>query len=304
MNPRIAFPFLVLPDEVVRFDKWLIGDRGQPLHPAGSVLDNWDYARDLEVAALAEIDWVAVSEALQLPVDRLRLRLSLIAGTGAGNLPRRQERLREIVVGQASGKNHLSGIVLGRNLSGRLQLSLHVSLESPCNDGTALSPKVRGARLWQCRHDILIEDGGDSRFPVETASFSRLFGGKPQEQAPWYLHWRPGAFQADFSACARLYVNSDRPEILARFVDGDGLTLQAIMGDIVSQMMGSMLDQEDAAEILAECDEGSVGRQVRQWLDFGFPGQEIASVKVMRDQNPGAFRAAILAASEVGSAGT
>lgn len=301
MNRRIALPFLVLPDHAIRFDGWMIGDPGQPLDPAGRVLENWDYARDLEVGALVAIDWSVASEALQLPADRLKLKLSLIAGTGAGNLPRRQDRLCETAVDYASGESHLSGVVSGKTLSGRLRLSLHVSLESPCSDGTALSPKVHGARLWQSWHDILIEDGGDSRFPVETTSFSKIFSGKPQEYAPWYLHWRPGAIQADFSACARLYVNSDRPEILARFVGGDEPTLQAIMSDVMSQMVEYAIDQEDAAEILAACEEGSVGRQIRQWLDFGFPGQEIASIKAMRDQNPGTFRAAILAASEVGS---
>jgi hypothetical protein len=301
MNSRIAFPFLVLPDETVRFEGWMIGDSGQPLRPARDVLENWDYARDLEVAALVSIDWAAASQALQLPADRLGLKLSLIAGTGIGYLPRRQERLCEFIVRQTSAECRLSGTVLGQNLSGRLQLSLQVSLESPCENGTVLSPKVPGARLWQCQHDILIEDGGDSRFPVETVSFTKLFSGKLQERSPWYLHWQPSALQSDFSACARLYVNSDRPEVLARFVDGDELTLQAIMGDVISQMAGCVLDLEDVAEILAECDEGSVGQQIRQWLDFGFPGQEIKSIKTMRDQSPGVFRAAILAASEFGS---
>lgn len=301
MNPRVAFPFLLLPDDAVRFDGWLIGDPGQPLQPANELLENWDYARDLEVAATVAFDWRSASAGLQLPADRLRLSLSLVAGTGTGHLPRRQDRLAEIIVDQSSDEVHLSGILPGMLLSGRLRLSLIATLDAPCDAGTVLSPKLRGARLWDSQHDILIEDGGDSRFPVETVSFSQLFKGKPQERAPWYLHWRPGALQTDFSGGIRLYVNSDRPEILARFAAGDGPTLQAIMGDVVSQMVASALDQEDAAEVLQDCDEGSAGRQIRQWLDLGFPGQETASIKALRDQNPGAFRAAILAASDMGS---
>lgn len=302
MNSRVAFPFLCLSDDAVRFEGWMIGDPGQALHPADSILENWDYARDLEIAASLTIDWGAASGELQLPAEQLKLRLSLIAGTGTGNLPRRQERLREIVVDHSSGETHLSGIVSGRNLSGRLKLSLHASLEAPIDSGSVLSPKSHAARLWQCRHDILIEDGGDSRFPVETASFSEAFQGRPQEHAPWYLHWRPGTLQADFSACARLYINSDRPEIIARFAGGDRPTLQAIMGDVMSQMVEYALEQEDISDVLAECEEGSVGRQIRQWLDIGFPGQPIASIKAMWDQSPGTFRAAVLAASEIGGA--
>ncbi len=303
MNQGIAFPFLILPDDVIRLDGWMVGNPGQPLHPAGSVLENWDYARDLEVSVAIGIDWCAASTALQLPADRLMLRVSLLAGTGVGHFPRRQDRLRDMVVDQSSGEVILSGIVSGKALSGRLCLSLNITLDAPCHEGSGLSPKVRGARLWHAWHDILIEDGGDSRFPVETASFSLTFRGKPQEQAPWYLHWRPGSLQSDFSGCVRLYVNSDRPEVLARFAGGDEPTLQAIMGDVVSQMIESVLALDDAADNLAGCEEGSVGRQVRQWLDLGFPGQEIESIRAMRDQNPGAFRAAILAASDLGGAG-
>lgn len=303
MNRAIAFPFLTLPDDAARLDGWMVGNPGQPLHPAGSILENWDYARDLEVSAVIAIDWGTASAALQLPVDQLTLRVSLLAGTGAGHLPRREDRICEMIVDQSSGEVLLSAIVPGNVLSGRLCLSLNITLDAPCNEGSGLSPKVRGARLWHARHDILIEDGGDSRFPVETASFTRAFRGKPQEHAPWYLHWRPGSLQSDFSGCVRLYVNSDQPEVLARFAGGDEPTLQAIMGDVVSQMIESVLVLDDAAGNLAGCEEGSVGRQIRQWLDLGFPGQEIDSIRAMRDQNPGAFRAAILAASDLGSAG-
>jgi hypothetical protein len=300
MNSRVAFPFLTLPDDAVGFCGWMIGDPGQPLQPAESLMQDWDYARDLEVSTTLSLDWDAASAALQLPKDELRLRVTLLAGTGTGNLPRRQDRVRELIVDCSSSEAQVSGLIAGRNLSGRLRIALLVTLDAPLEAGTVLSPKHHGARLWQCHHDILVEDGGDSRFPVETASFSSAFKGKPYEQAPWYLHWRPGALQADFSASIRLYVNSDREEVLARFVAGDQPTLQAIMGDVVSQMVESVLDHEDSSELLADCDEGSVGRQIAKWLELGFSGQETASIRMLRDSHPGAFRAAILAAAEMG----
>lgn len=299
MNPRVAFPFLTLPDEAVNLDGWMIGDPDQPLNTAGDILQNWDYARDLEVGVGISIDWNLASQALQLLPEELQLKLVLIVGTGAGTLPRRQDRLRQLVVNRVSPSCRLSGVVPGQSLSGRLRLSLHVTLEGPCGDKGGLSPTTPGSRLWQCHHDVLIEDGGDSRFPVEAISFAQAFPGKPQQQAPWYLHWRPGMLQADFSACVRLYVNSDRPEVLSRFVEGDGPTLQAILGDVMSQMVEPVLDQEDLAEILADCDEGSVGRQIRNWLDHGFPGQDVSGIRAIRDQSPGTFRAAMLAASDM-----
>lgn len=303
MNARIAFPFLVLPDAAVRADRWMIGNPGQPLQAVADILEHWDYARDLEVDSVISIDWTLAAEALQLSRNELRLKVALLAGTGAGNLPRRQDRLREEVVDATTSEIRLTSVVTGRTLSGRLRLSLQISFEGPLDTGTQLSPKVRGARLWQSHLDILIEDGGDSRFPVETASFSHCFKGLPQESAPWYLHWRPNALHADFSGSVRLYVNSDRQELAARFVDGDEPTLQAILGDVASQMITSILDQDDCADTLAECDAGSIGHQVLVWLNMAFPNQDVSSIRAMRDQFPGRFRAAILAASDMGAPG-
>lgn len=301
MNTRVAFPFLVLPDEAVQIERWMIGDPAEPLKEVTNILENWDYARDLEVDSAVSINWELCAEALQLPIEQLQLRVALIAGTGAGNLPRRQKRLCEKVIDTASLEVRLASVISGQTLSGRLRLSLQISLEGPTNAGAALSPRARGARLWQSHIDILIEDGGDSRFPIETVSFSHYFKGKPQEAAPWYLHWQPNDLQADFSGSVRLYVNSDQPEIAARFVTGDEPTLQAILGDVVSQMAASVLDQDDCTDMLIECEEGSVGQQVQGWLDLAFPSQDISSIRAMRDWYPGRFRAAILAASDMGT---
>lgn len=301
MNPRIAFPFLLLPEEAVLLDGWLLGDPGLPLKMAGEVLENWDYARDLEVAASVSIDWEAASAGLQIPREELHLKFSLVAGTGAGTLPRRQDRLLERTVDCRTGQLMVSGTVPGRTLSGRLRLSLTVSLDAPEGKGSPLSPKERGSRLWSTSHDILIEDGGDSRFPVEVASFSQVFGGRPQEWAPWYLHWSPGSLLGDFSAGIRLYVNSDHEDWLARVTAGDGPTLQAMMGDVMSQMIESMFRDGFDVRELSGSDEGSIGRQVLQWLEIAFPGQEPESMKALMDRDPGSFRAAIVSVAAMGS---
>lgn len=303
MNSRVAYPFLLLPDHAVLFGGWMIGDPGQPLSDAEEMLENWDYARDLEVRAELSIDWLQAADALKLPAEELRLKIVLLAGTGTGRLPRRQDRLKVETIGPENPTVSLASVVPGCNLSGRLRLAVHVLLEAPASAGTVLSPKFRGSKLWQRHKDILIEDGGDSRFPVETASFSQCFKGLPQESAPWYVHWRPSAMQADFSGSVRLYVNSDRSDMVQRFVDGDELTLQTMLGDVISQMVASVLDQEGCAEVLAECEEGSVGQQIRGWMDLAFPGQDVTSIRALRDVFPGRFRAAILAASELGGVG-
>jgi hypothetical protein len=300
MSRRVAFPFLTLPDEVIRFSGWMIGDPGQPLQVAGDLLEDWDYARDLEVASTLEIDWASAAEALAFSLQDIRLNVALVVGTGAGQLPRRQYRHFQRVLDASEAALNITTTVPGRCLSGRLRLMLQITLAAPVNAGGVLSPKIRGSRLWQNFKDILIEDGGDSRFPIEAVSFSDVFRGRPQEYSPWYLHWRPGSVRADFSGTVRLYVNSDFQETASRFVAGDGPTLQAVMGDVISQMIESILDEKDIDEINA-CEEGSVGQQIRKWLDVAFPGQELGSINSLRTSNPGAFRAAILASTDRGS---
>lgn len=300
MNTRIAFPFLVLSEDAISVDQWLIGDPDEPLGPAESILHDWDYARDLEVAMSMSVDWDQVSEELALPASDVRLGIALIAGTGSGSIPRRQERLAYTVVTAPQDEFEIRARVPGRSLSGRLQLRIQVTMaESPVN-ASPLSPATKGARLYTDYFDILLEDGGASRFPIESASFRVLFKGKSYENAPWFLHWRPSGLQADFSSVARLYVNSDHEQLMARFQDADSVTLQAIMGDVISQMLESALDEEDIAVTLQQCEEGSVGQQIANWLAICFPNRDVSSVRRLRTQAPGEFRSAILAAAEMG----
>ena len=134
MNTRVAFPFLVLPDEAVRVDRWMIGDPGEPLKDVANILENWDYARDLEVDSVVSVNWELCAEALQLPSDQLQLRVTLIAGTGTGNLPRRQNRLCGKVIDATSSEARLVSVIPGQTLSSRLRLSLQMSLEGPAEN--------------------------------------------------------------------------------------------------------------------------------------------------------------------------
>lgn len=299
MSRRIAFPFLTLPDEIVQFGGWMIGDPGQPLLEASDTLEHWDYARDLQVFTTLDIDWNRVAAALEFPIDEILLDVSLVAGTGSGTLPRKQLRVFDYQVKADSGAIQISPVIQGNYLSARLLLDLQISLLAPLNTGGKLSPKARGARLWQNRHDILIEDGGDSRFPVEAANFDVLFKGKSQQYSPWYLHWHRGSMRSDFSGTVRLYVNTEYREISERFANGDRATLQAIMGDVVSQMIESYFN-DDLSDDLNDCDVGSVGSQIRKWLDLAFPGKTLGAISALKNLNPGEFRASILASTDIG----
>jgi hypothetical protein len=95
-------------------------------------------------------------------------------------------------------------------------------------------------------------------------------------------------------------VNSEYVTLAERLVAGDPLTLQAILGDVMSQMITSLLAMEDYEVLLAHCEEGSIGAQARSWLEVVFPGQGSAAIRSMRNTAPGRFEAAILSAARVG----
>ncbi len=299
MTRNIAMPFLTLSDEVVGFKGWKIGDPDQPLRPASDMLEAWDYARDLEIMADLELDFQAAAQALALPPEELKLAIVIKAGTGAGTLPRRVDRLATRVIGSDASEISIPARIRSANLSGRLRLEATILLEAPTMQGNALSPRFKGARLWSTKKDILLEGGGDSRFPIELLSFSQAFRGQPHEDAPWYLHWRPGQLDADFGGSVRLYVNSDDEAIAQRFVEGDSPTLQAMLGDVLSQMVAASVSMPECEEILENAEEGTVGQQVRNWMDIAFPNQSTAVIRGALDMTPGRFHAALLAAADI-----
>ncbi|MFK3788638.1 hypothetical protein ACI2KO_00060 [Pseudomonas piscis] len=299
MSSRIALPFLVLPDEVVRFGGWMIGPPGEPLTPASDILEDWDYEQDIQINALVEVDFSKAATSLGISASEMRLAVTLVAGTGVGSLPRRLDRLSTHIIDESNPVSTLDGVMLGRSLSGQLQLGLIIALDSPLDSGNPLSPKRKGARLWQSQKNILIEDGGDSRFPIELASFSDSFPGCSEQCAPWLVDWNPDAFEADFGGNVRLYVNADIESVSSRFVDGDTLILQVMVADVMTQMIDVALDL-DGEEELTHFEEGSIGHQVRVWIDNAFPGQSLDSIRQLRTYKPGRFRASILASADLG----
>lgn len=300
MNRNLAFPFLVIPDDAVTTSGWLVGTPGSPLSPAPDHLQDWDYARDLELSAHISVDMEAAAAALELPVSRLKLGVVFSTGTGAGGLPKRVERQQTIILSKEDPVASLSAHLSGNALSGRLFLDVQIVLEAPEHEGGALSPTLRGARLWRSEKEILIENANDARFPVEIVSFLENFRGQPQQHAPWYVWWRPQDFHADFGGNVRLYLNADVPDVPARFADGDDILVQTVMADVMSQMISGATELDECDDVLSACESGSVGQQVRAWIDIAFPGQSASALRSMKRYFPGRFHAAILAAAETG----
>lgn len=303
MTASFALPFLSLPDETVTLGRWMIGKAGEQLHPIRATLDEWDYAADIEILGNISIDIRAAAMMLGIPEDELKLVVVLKIGTGRGRFPRIVERESTHFVDNGTDRAvELRAIIPGNTLSGRLHLRTDVLLASPAQNPSILSPTRTGARLWSDECSVELEDGGENRFPIEVISFTDTFPDHRHASAPWYLSWRPGGLTADFGGSIRLYVNSDHEELARRVVEGDPLTLQSILGDVMLQMVGATLDAEDLAEQLDACEEGSVGSQISGWLEQAFPGRDLSEVRNIRRSVPGQFHARILAAAELGDA--
>lgn len=298
MSRSIAFPFLTLPDQVVEPASWMIGDVGDPLFPCGSILDFWDYDRDLEVVRELEVDLPAAAEALGLRPDDLKLMAVLKVGTGRGSTPRTILHTISVPVDETQGRAKLKAELDSTRLSSRLWLEASLVLAAEPDFPGKLSPLQPGSRLWSSSTNILLEDGGDSRLPMESVSFSQIFAGKRHEDALWYLDWRPYAWDSDFAGNVRLYLNRDRETFLQSVLVGDPFYLHMIMADVMTQLVSAYV-VSDVSDSPHEHDEGSLARQSHDWLALAFPGHSVHAIRTLLHDKPGEFHAAVHAAAEV-----
>ncbi|MDR0255144.1 MAG: hypothetical protein LBI83_05280 [Stenotrophomonas maltophilia] len=298
---RIAYPYLRIPDEAVQFSGWFVGDPNAPLLPAPEVLADWDYARDLVVRGSVQIDWDSASESLQFGEGDWLASAQLLIGTGQGQLPRQVQYAQALPLSKQNPSALLEVSVPGSTLSSQLVMRLTIALTAPSTEATPLSPVLKGSRLWESSCDVLIEDGGSSRFPVSAIGFGAAFAGKPHEHAPRYVEWRPEDLSGDFSSKVVLYVNSDEETFLEKFLLGDRATIQAVLGGVASHMCSTILLRNGKDLDLEAFEEGSVGAVANHWLSRAFPDEGgLAGIVRLLESDPGAFNAALIASADVG----
>lgn len=292
---RTAFPFLVLPDEAVTFEGWYLGDKGMPLEPARDLLEDWDYARNLTLRASIRLDWQAAADALQVDADSLVIAAAFHVGTGQGRLPRRTSILAKGRFSKSQTHVVLEAELDGSQLSARITGHVHLSLGASVEGASTLSPSLPGSRLWSTNFDVLIEDGGSSRFPISSLSFKDAFPDSSHLFSPWYLEWRPGDLHSDFSSSVALYVNEDEEEFHNRFHAGDRLTVQSVLGGVAFELCSVALMSEDGFDI-DTFEDGSVGAVISHWLVQAFGQTGARSAKGELERDPGAFFASMLSA--------
>lgn len=289
MSRRTAAPFLRL-DSAVAAGPWLAQVGDGLLQPLQDITPDWDYAAPFRIGRTTRIDHDRASSELGLEGRPFELEMLVEVGTGPGSLPRQIVHLERIRI--ARGEQATIALDLDSSrLSAQISLRTSIVLAGDIDIADPLAPRRMGARLWDDRVTSRIE-GDDPRFPMEVISFSERFAGRPHEFAPWTLVWNPVHPGRDFHGAARLYLNADETDFVRRVQDQDALTLQALMGDVVSQMC-EMAFRSGWEDELEGAEPGSLAGRIAYWLERAFPDR--AGAQSVLEQRPGDFRSALLA---------
>lgn len=295
---QVAFPFLTIDDSALVLTEWTVSDAGKVIDTRKGWIDDWDYARDLVLEREISVDLELAAEQLQLPPDELEMTLLLRIATGPGTFPRWVRIAQSHDIDSHSSDVSLKEVIEGSSLSSRLRAECVLLLKSEHQHPGTLSPVLPQSRLWTDRLDLRLE-GEEPRFPMEFLDFGLRFAGRPEVDAPWYLHWIPGSLERDFGGAVRLFLNTRREDITERVLQGDRATAQAMLGDVMQQVIANYLDQTAPDLLPPDAPEGSIAAQVQFWLGMAFPGQHHSQIRAMRDQRPGSYHAALLAAADV-----
>ena len=299
MNGRFAYPFLTLSECAVKSTSWQIALDSEDWSEAGDFLAGWDSSSTIRLKRELEIDFDSVSSDLDLDQSELNLSLGIRIGTGSGRFPRliSHQEYREI---NPSGQPIvLEQSIAGDSLSLILDITVEILLaEQPSTTGT-LSPEKIGDRLWLDDLRIRLE-GEEPRFPIEVSELQSILGDVTAVSSPWYLHWSPRDWGRDFHGAMRLYLNSDRPAIVERIESQDAATLQAVMGDVMSQVCERFLNEHETVDMTGEFEPGTLGAQAVAWLKLAWPLSDFCYISSVLEHRPGDFRAAFLALAEIG----
>lgn len=297
MKRRQALPWLQATEASVRAEPWMVSLEGGDYVPLSDFLGNWDYQSKLTLRRKMIID----PERLHAEIDAVSgiwaFSVLVEVGTGQGTLPRRVVQSHLFTVPSAKDPMHFELTLSSQELSAQLVLNTSLLVKIAGTGRSELAPAHPGARLWSDRSVCRLE-GEEQRFPMEAVSFQRLFPGRPQEHALWYVHWDPHQIDRDFHGAIRLYINSDNDEFLESVTREDSTVLQLLLGNVMAQIVSSVVSDPLCDEMLQECDAGTLGSQISNWVRLAFGDVGIEQVRSTLELRPGDFHAAMQAAAQ------
>ena len=262
-------------------------------------LADWDPSADIRLCRTLQVDWPVAASDVRLRKDDLRLSAIACAGTGPGRLPRRYVHKEEIPIERTDTLIEFEFVLPSRKLAGAIDVSTEIVLAEAPAWPDPLSPARTGDKVWFDRCRVAL-DAEALRFPMEIADLRNVLRHQPGANAPWYLDWSPHDWTRDLHGALRLYLNSRFEEVVTRVRDGDRLTLQAIMADVIGQVCERFVLATRRHEILDTWEDGTIGAQAQAWLESVWRGDDVGHWVSMLENDPGKFRAAILAFTDLG----
>ena len=297
MSRRVAFPFLTLSDDAVQAAPWELALNDAEFSGAFDYyLPDWDVASSVRARRRVCLDVALAAAEIGVKVNDLRLAVVASVGTGSGNLPRHARICQKLEINADQPVAELAFAL--PSLSMVIHLMTDVILAGVAAKRKALAPRDLGDRLWGHHQKIRLE-GQELRFPIEAVDLNGVLGDPTVESAPWFAHWSRADWTRDFHGAFRLFLNSSAPELQRAIEEENGLVLQAMIADVMSQLSEELLREEDpsAEDILTECEPESMGAQARWWLELAWPNRDLDFVRSVLENTPNRFRAALLAAA-------
>ncbi|MDZ5435401.1 hypothetical protein T3H00_22410 [Pseudomonas fluorescens] len=297
MNRHIAYPFLTCTENDIAPSPWALTLNETTTVAIEQYIPGWDYSSKVEFNRTIQINKPQLSVTLGIPLEFLKLEIITIIGTGQGRIPRSKNIINKYPIEEEKTTYELIIPCQSNMLSKRVKIETYIVISSAPSNPSLLSPTVVGSKVWSDEIDLRLE-GDEPRFPMETASFKKMFPNRNLANSLWYLSWGPEEWDEDFIGSVRLYINTDHAEFIKRFLELDKYTHQTIMSDIITQILSKFLADPTAEESFNNFEDGTVGFHASNWIINAFPEQSYSSVKSLFEHRPGDFHATILALSD------
>jgi hypothetical protein len=293
-RPQSITPFLVIPEDNVQCDPWMIQEPLQGTLP--TALPEWDSATDLRLERHLRLNVSNIWSACGLATDATIAVLAEWSSEGTSlrgcTTPAVTAYCRQA---DLQVRVSCSGSEQGQALTLRTRIILHAAgsrAESP------LAPRQPGSILWSDSSKVILEGQG-SRFPMETVDFQHLPG--IPSHAGWHLAWSPLDPHLAISAAARLQINQANQPVLDAVTavqpdDRQQLVRRVVYWDVARRMITGMLDNQDFRGMEGAYEEGTLGAAVTTMISLHLPNESIQGLRAVRASNPDLYDTILQAA--------
>ncbi|MFN8228934.1 MAG: hypothetical protein U0R18_19685 [Mycobacterium sp.] len=281
MKTPKAVPYLLPPESVVSPSNWCTADGSE----VGDSVDHWDPFLDLDLVRIVEVDIDTVRESCRLAADSA----FALTANWYSNRTRISGEGTIIELGCLSGliRTALALTVPGAEAGGRLTLKTQLILRHPGADPSRISPRRRGAILWNEEINVALE-GGAARFPITAVDFTSI--AYCPDDAAWLLEWNPDDLEAPVLGGLRLLVNSGHESITAMLRSGSadaraGMLRSFVTFDVARSLIQGALRSERFVDRPDGFEDGTIGRMIADLITSCWPGVTVPALRTRIEED-------------------